>query len=116
MKFSTTWKASRNPRKQRNYAARAPLHIKRHLLGSHLSKELRAKHKHRAIPARKGDSVKIIRGQFKGRTGKVEMIKNARVYIQNVQVQKRDGSKAFYPMHPSNLIITELAEDKKRLS
>jgi len=39
-KFSTTWKASKQPRKQRKYSANAPLHIKRKMLSANLSKTL----------------------------------------------------------------------------
>jgi len=64
-KFSTTWKASKQPRKQRKYSANAPLHIKRKMLSANLSKPLREKHKIRNIEVRKGDKVIIMRGKFK---------------------------------------------------
>ena len=38
--FSKHWKSSKQPRKQRKYRAKAPLHIKRKLLNVNLSKEL----------------------------------------------------------------------------
>ena len=66
---------------------------------------------------RKGDTVKVVRGQFKSKTGKVEKIimKFLKVNISGVERIKRDGSKSPYPVDPSNVIITELSlSDKER--
>ena len=68
-KFSKKWKASGKARKQRKYVANAPLHIKKKFLSANLSKELRKKYG-RSLQIRKGDSVKVMRGKFKGKTGK----------------------------------------------
>jgi len=116
-KFSKLWKASKQPRKQRKYIANAPLHIKHKFLAAHLSKDLIKKHKRRSLPVRKGDTVKIVRGQFKKKVGKIEKVltKKTRVHIENIQNIKKDGSKTFIPIHTSNLIITDLnLEDKER--
>jgi len=115
--FSTKWKASKRPAKQRKYRYNAPLHIKHKFLSSHLTKELRAKYKRRSIPVIKGDKVKVLRGQFKGRENKVERVdvKQTKVYITGIDRSKKDGSKSIIPIHPSNIIITELKlDDKKR--
>jgi len=117
MKWSTSWSGSRKPTKQRNYVRNAPLHVRNTMLGSHLSKDLRNKLKHRSLRVRKGDKVKVMRGQHKGKTGTVERLdtKNARIYITGVEFTKKDGSKAMYPINPSNLLIQELHSDKRRL-
>ncbi len=117
--FSYSWKASSQPRKQRKDRPNAPLHLQHKSMASHLSPELRKKHGKRAITVRKEDRVKIMRGQFKGTSSKVERvdIKRARVYVKGAEVTKKDGSKAFYPLHPSNLMILELnLSDKKRVN
>jgi large subunit ribosomal protein L24 len=117
--WTKTWKASIQPRKQRAYVRNAPLHIKGDFVASHLSRELRQKHKRRAVRVRTGDKVKIMRGNFRNRTGKVERInvKEQKVYITGIEVSKRDGSKALMPVHPSNLLIQELGpSDKYRIS
>ncbi len=116
--FSASWKASKKPSKQRKYRYNAPLHTKRKLLSAHLSKQLKEKHKRRSMEIRKGDTAKVMRGQFKGKTGKIEGISTKRqtVYISGADSQRKDGTKAFYPIDPSNLMLTELnQEDKKRL-
>lgn len=116
-KFSTHWNSSKQPRKQRKYLANAPLHIKKKFVSMNLSKELRKKYGKRNVPARKGDTVKIFRGKFKGKQGKITEIKlkSGKIIVENIQTKKQDGSKANVAMKPSKLQITELnTEDKKR--
>src|SRR3989338_176397 len=43
-KFSTKWKESKQPRKQRKYRANAPLHLRKKFVNVNLSKELRKKY------------------------------------------------------------------------
>ncbi|MBT3303772.1 50S ribosomal protein L24 [Candidatus Woesearchaeota archaeon] len=116
--FSTTWKNSTQPRKQRKYRHNAPLHIKKKFLGGHLCKELRTQHKIRTIGIKKGDKVKVMRGKHKGKTGSVEKVsvQHTKIYIQGLDFKKRDGSRSLYPLEPSNIMIMELnLEDKKRM-
>ncbi len=116
--FATTWKASVQTRKQRKYRYNAPYHIKGKFLSAQLSKELREKHKMRSLRVRTGDKVKVMRGQFRGKTGKVESvdIQGTKLYLDKLEVIKQDGSKAKHPVDPSNVMITELnMNDKKRM-
>lgn len=116
-KFSTSWKSSVQPRKQRKYRYNAPLHVKQKFVSVHLSKELRKKYKKRNINLRKGDSIKVMRGQFKNKTGKVDEVdlKKTRIYVSGIEITKKDGTKTRYPIHPSNLMVTELyLEDRMR--
>ena len=114
-KFSSSWIKSKQQRKQRKYRHNAPLHIKQKFVGAHLSKELRKKYGKRSMNVRKGDGVKIMRGQFKNKTGKVEEVnlKKTLAYVSGIEIAKRDGTKARFPIHPSNLMITELNMDDK---
>ena len=114
-KFSSSWIKSKQPRKQRKYRHNAPLHIRQKLVSAHLSKELHKKHNKRSINLKKGDGVKISRGQFRNKTGKIEEVnlKKTVVYVSGIEVAKRDGTKTRYPIHPSNLIVTELNMDDK---
>ena len=117
-KFSTTWKASKQPRKQKKYSANAPLHLKKKFVSVNLSKELRKKYKTRNITLRKGDVVKVKRGKFKNKQGKVLEInlKMKKIFIEGMQTKKRDGSKVNVKLQHSNLQIIELnLEDKKRI-
>jgi large subunit ribosomal protein L24 len=115
--FSKLWKSSKKPSKQRKFQMNAPLHTKRKMLGAHLSKELRAKHNLRSISIRKGDKISVMRGNHKGKEGTVETIslRNSTVNVTGIDFVKKNGSKAFYPIKVSNVMIKELdLSDKKR--
>ena len=103
------------PKKQHKGRYNAPLHIKQKFMRSHLSKELKKKHGKRSLGLKKGDRVKVVVGQFKGKTCKVERIdlKKCKVYLEGIDIQKKDGTKTTYPIEPSNLIITEINLDDK---
>lgn len=117
--WSSSWIGSKKPSKQRSYTRFAPHHVKGGLLGSHLAKPLAEKLKTRSLRVRKGDTVKVMRGQYAGKSGKVNRIdvENMRVFIDGVEFPKRDGSKGLYPLHPSKIMITDLeGKDKRRLA
>jgi len=117
-KFSTSWKSSKKARKQRKYLANAPLHIKRKFLSINISKELRKKYGRRNIPVRKGDKIRVMRGKFKGKDGKVMEIitRISKVIVEGIQIKKQDGSKVNVKLQPSNLQIIELnLEDRIRI-
>ncbi len=116
--FSKTWIRSKQPRKQRKYVARAPLHIKGKFLSTHLSKDIKKKYGIRSLRLRTGDKVKVLRGSYRNEEQKVERVdvKNQKIYLEKIEFTKKDGSKATRPFQPSNLMITELnLDDKKRL-
>ncbi len=115
--FSKSWKSSTSRRKQHKYLYTAPLHHRQNMTAVHLSPELRKKHGRRSMTAKKGDTVKILRGQFKARIGAIERVdlKKMKIYLAGIDRQKRDGSKALYPLQPSNLMLTEITTDRRRL-
>jgi len=116
-KFSKHWKSSKQPRKQRKYLANAPLHLRKKLISINLSKELRKKYGKRNVSVRKGDVVKIMRGKFKKKQGKIIEVntKTSKISVEGVQIKKQDGSKVNVKLQPSNLQIIELnLEDRKR--
>jgi large subunit ribosomal protein L24 len=114
--FSKEWGASSQRRKQRKYQYNAPYNVRSKFLHVHLDSDLRKKHETRSIRVRKGDTVKVLRGQFKGTIGKVDRVDmhKVRIYVSGVERPKRDGSKSLLPIHPSNVMITALVSDKKR--
>lgn len=108
---------SKQPRKQRKALYTAPLHKRHKLMSVHLSENLRNEFNRRSFPVRKGDEVLIVRGDFKGTEGKVEGVdlKNYRVMVDGASSQKQDGTKLYQPIHPSNLVITDIyLDDEKR--
>jgi large subunit ribosomal protein L24 len=108
---------SKKPRKQRKYLFNAPLHRRQKMMGARLSDDLQEKIGRRTLPLRKGDSVKVMRGDFKGHEGRVEKVdlKAYRVFVEGVNRSKADGTKRFYPISPSNLQILKLeGKDERR--
>ena len=101
---------TKQPRKQRKMIFTMPLHKRRKLLTTRLTKELQITHGVKKLPIVKGDSVMILRGQYKGIEGEVIQVntKKIRIYVQGAEREKADGSTVMYPIHPSNLEITLL--------
>lgn len=117
-KFSLSWNKSKQPRKQRKFVANAPLHVKRKLLGSPLDKPLKEKHNRKTIEVRKNDEVKVMRGKYAKKQGKVLEVdvRNTRIQIDGITMSKKDGEKAAVWFHPSNIKIIKLDDsDNKRM-
>ena len=116
--FSKTWKASKQPRKQRKYSYNAPLHIKHKMLSSTLDKPLREKYERRSLEVRKGDVVKVMRGKLKGKQGKVSIVDTTRerVSIEGLERAKKEGTKVPTWFNASKVKIIELeGSDQRRL-
>ncbi|CAG8599844.1 12609_t:CDS:2 [Acaulospora morrowiae] len=88
-------------------------------MSASLSKEWRDKYSVRSIPIRKDDEVRIVRGTYKGRDGKVTQVYRKRwvIYIERVSREKVNGSTVPIGIHPSNVVITKpkLNKDRKIL-
>ncbi|MFT4305180.1 MAG: 50S ribosomal protein L24 [Candidatus Woesearchaeota archaeon] len=111
-------KGSKKPSKQRKSLYTISLHTKGKLMNVHLSQELRKKYSIRSLRVKKGDKVKIVTGQHKGKSGRVENVSLDRykVSVNGIETIKKDGTKTYYKFHPSNLMITELElSDRRRL-
>ena len=111
--------SSRQPRKQRKAMYDAPHHIARKAMASHLSEELLLKYNRRSLTLVKGDEVKVLRGDFAGKTGKVIGVDAAarRVTVDGVVNKKADGTEVARAIHASNLLIVKLnLEDNRRRS
>ena len=97
---------------------RATNNVRNKQLGAALSKQLRQKYHRRSIRIVNGDTVKIIRGEYKGIDGKVTKIsldKNS-IAVEGVQREKLKGGKIDLYIHSSNTVITSLnAEDNWRI-
>lgn len=116
-KITKSWMSSVKPGKQRKWLIHAPLHKRNTFMSAMLSKQLREKLHTRNVPVRKGDKVKILRGQFTDKIGAVTSVdtKEYRVYIESVETVRKNGAKVPYAIHPSKVMIIEMHEDKKRL-
>lgn len=103
------------PSKQRKRVYQAPNHIRHKLMAAPLSPGLKASHDVKSLPVRKGDTVRIMRGDHKGFEGKITRVdrKNYRIYVEGLTREKVDGTTIFVPIHPSKVMITKLNLDDK---
>jgi len=101
---------SKKPGKQRLAQINAPHHIRRKFMTAKLVRELREKLGIKRLPVRKGDVVRVVRGEWTGHEGKVVAVdyKKIALHIDGVTIKKADGTPVYYPIHPSNVMIVKL--------
>lgn len=84
---------------------------------SMLSKELSDQYKTKLIGVRKGDTVSIMRGNFKDMEGKIVKVDRKKnfIHIEGVTREKANKDVIFVPIRPSKVMIKKLnLEDKRR--
>lgn len=108
------------PTKMRNNLIyNATFHTRSKQLGSQLSEDLRKKYGKKSVRVIEGDSIKIVRGEFKGVDGKISRVstKKSSVAVEGVKKEKTKGDKFDVYIHTSNLLVTGLnTEDKWRIA
>ena len=108
------------PTKMRNrMLIQATLQTRSKQMGSALSKDLQKKYGKKSARVVEGDSVTILRGEFKGVDGKISNISTQKssVAIDGVKKEKTKGDKFDVYIHTSNLVITSLnSNDKWRMA
>jgi len=106
------------PDTERRKYYHARLHEKRRNLHIHLSKDLRGKlkKKTRAILARRGDRVKILRGPGKGKEGKIVRIdvSKRKIFVEGISIKNARGKETLLSLQPSNLMLVSIEETKER--
>lgn len=80
---------------------------------SNLSDNLKKDYNKKSFRIVKGDTVKIMRGEYKGVEGKIEKINTlkGRLSIEGVQREKIKGGQVKVQIHASNVQITSLHLD-----
>ena len=90
------------------------IHVAKHrrdrMVSASLADSLREVYKKRTLRVVKGDSVKVLRGEYKGVEGKVEHVDTERgtLNIEGVQREKIRGGQVKVPIHASKVMITNL--------
>jgi len=104
-----------SPRKQRKQLYQAPLHKRYKMFSAPLSPELKKSRGTNSLPVRKGDTVRIMRGERKRSEGKVAEVdrKKYRISIEGITREKVDGTAMPILVHPSKVMITNLNLDDK---
>ena len=103
---------SSKTRKQRKAFYNAPAHIRRKMVSSHLSDELRKDFGIHAAQVVKGDTVRVMLGDddvvdVEGKVTQVDT-RSGRLVIENVTISKADGTLVARPIHASKVEITKL--------
>jgi len=88
-------------------------HKREKLLGANLSENLREQYNKRSMRVIKGDTVRILRGEYVGIEGKVEKVNTERstLSIEGVQREKIRGGKVKVQIHASNVQIISVNTD-----
>ncbi|GAA5862712.1 hypothetical protein JCM8547_003521 [Rhodosporidiobolus lusitaniae] len=110
--------ASISRRKAHKAHFSAPSSVRREIMSAPLSKELREKYSKRSIPVRKDDEVKIVRGTYKGREGKITQVsrKSWSITVDRVEREKSGGAAVPIKIHPSKVQVVALKLNKDRLA
>ncbi len=106
------------PRKVRKDYYTEPKHVIRKNISSHMSDELYSKYGTRSLSVVKGDTVKVLRGKFKGFEGKISKVhvKDRKLAVEGITISKSDKKQVLYYIDASNLLLTKLnLDDKKRI-
>jgi large subunit ribosomal protein L24 len=95
----------------------SPLHLASKQLSAPLSDDLQEKYSRNGVRVIEGDTVKVMRGEFKGIEGKVTNVSTEKrgIAIEGIKREKLKGGNVDIYIHPSNVMITALnLEDKWR--
>ncbi len=102
------------PTKVRNYQIyRATMATRSKQLGSPLSKELQEKYGKRSMRVVLGDTVKVMRGEYRGIDGNISKVSVAdnSIAIEGVKKEKSKGEKFDVLIRSTNVMITNLNLD-----
>src|SRR4030065_2537687 len=105
----------KDPGKQRKMLFNAPAHLRHKIMSAPLSPELVKSRGAKTLPVRKGDTIRIMRGEHKGFEGKIQRVdlSEYRVYVEGLTREKVDGTAIFVSVHPSKVMIKTLGLDDK---
>ena len=110
---------SAKPRKQRKFRFDAQNHIRQNFINVHISNELSAKLgiKRRSIEARKGDTVRIMAGDSKGKSGKITAVslKTGKIMVDGIVRKNSKNKELQIAIYASNTYLTDMdLSDKLR--
>ncbi len=92
---------------------RLPKHQRDKMVGAVLEDSLRKQYGRKNIRVIKGDSFRVMRGEYKGVEGKVEKLntEQATFHIEGIQREKIRGGQVKVPIHSSNVMVISLNLD-----
>lgn len=95
----------------------APLHVQSKRVSATVIDELRQKYGISSARVRKDDTVRVMRGEFKGIEGKITSLdgKGGRIAVEGVTREKLKGGTIPIMIHASKVMVTHLnLSDKLR--
>ncbi|XP_033055080.1 60S ribosomal protein L26-like [Trachypithecus francoisi] len=113
MKFNPFGTSERSKNRKRHFSTAS--HIRRKIMSSPFSKELRQKYNVQSMPNRKDNEVQVVQGHYKSQhIDKVVQISRKKyvIYIEWVQGEKANGTTVHLGIHPSKVVIASLKLDK----
>ncbi|NHJ38883.1 MAG: 50S ribosomal protein L24 [Asgard group archaeon] len=109
---------TKQPNKKRKQQFNASLHQRRKKLTATLTPSLAEKEGINQLVVRKGDTIRIRKGSFKGIEGEVSNVnyKTMRLTVEGITFEKSDGSSQHFPVRACNCEIINLKnmKDKRR--
>jgi len=110
---------SKKPSKMRKALYEMPMHKKAKEVAAHLNEKLQKEFGKRSITIRKGDIVKILRGSFKGKEGKITSVdrKEGKIFVEKVITKKSNGEERQVPIDASKVLVIDIERtDRKRVA
>lgn len=97
-------------RRQRKALYNAHTAKRRRLMSVPLSKDLRARFHRRALPLRKGDTVRILKGSYEGREERVAKVdrRSLAVTLDNVTSKTGESKQTPLPVRTGSLVLVHL--------
>jgi large subunit ribosomal protein L24 len=95
------------------------IHVSKHMrdrsIAAHLGDNLRQQYRLRSYRVIKGDTVRVVRGEYSGIEGKVESVDTMTggLAIEGIQREKVRGGNVKVRIHSSNVMITSMNLDDK---
>ena len=95
------------------------IHVSKHMrnrsIAAHLGDNLRQQYRLRSTRVIKGDTVRVVRGEYSGIEGKVESVDTVTggLAIEGIQREKVRGGNVKVRIHFSNVMITNMNLDDK---
>ncbi len=97
-------------RRQRKMLYTAHTALRRRMMSVPLSKELRSRFHRRALPPRKGDTVRILKGSYEGREERIAKVdrRALAVTLDNVTSKTGESKQTALPVRTGSLVLVHL--------
>ena len=109
---------SKKPGKERKAMYGMPMHRAAKQVAAHLNEKLGKEFGSRALTVRKGDTVKVMRGEFFGKEGKITSVnrKSRKIFVEKIVRKVSKGEEKQVPIDASKVLLVDIdRSDRKRI-